>query len=72
MYTGLYTDDPKITYRSYPQQNGAESDEENAVSETFQANYQYTPLKEYAATNNGRPMNDISAYQSKYCLEFYT
>ena len=39
----------------------------------FQANYEYTPLKDYAAMKGGRTTHDINtnAYQSKYHLDFY-
>jgi hypothetical protein len=65
MYTGQYTDDTKTTHRiqqQQQQQTGIESDDENTTTGMFQANYHYTPLKEYAAARNDTNTN---GYQSK-------
>ncbi len=66
IYIGQYTDDSKAI-RRIQQQSGLETDEENTTAGMFQADYQYTPLKEYAATKNGRTTNDTNTngYQSK-------
>jgi hypothetical protein len=67
---GQYNDDSQTARRIQQQQhqNGIESDEENDSSAMFQANYQYTPLKEYAAMRNGRTSDDnnMNGYQRKY------
>ncbi len=63
MSIGQYTDDSKINHRIQQ-----ESDDENLTTGMFQANYQYTPLKEYAAMKNNRIINDTTTtngYQSK-------
>jgi hypothetical protein len=66
IYIGQYTDDTK-TIRRIQQQTGLEGDDENITKGMFQANYQYTPLKEYAAMKNTRTTNDTNpnSYQSK-------
>ena len=69
---GHYSDDNRII-RRIEQENGIESDEDNQRRTMFQANYQYTPLKDYAATRNHRTNNDYppppppltNSYQSK-------
>jgi len=50
------------TTRQMEQQIGLENDGENTTTGIFQAKYQYTPLKEYAATKTDTNTND---YQSK-------
>jgi hypothetical protein len=67
VYTGQSTDDNKTTRRHQQQHNGIESEDENATAGMFQANYQYTPLKEYAAMRSGRTTNDntTNGYRSK-------
>ena len=68
IYTGQFTDDNKTIRRiQQQQQRSIHTDDENISIGMFQANYQYTPLKEYAAMRNGRTMNDTStnSYQSK-------
>jgi hypothetical protein len=62
---GQYTDDNII--RRIEQQNGIETDDGNITTEMFQANYQYTPLKEYAAMKNDRTTTDTNTngYRSK-------
>ncbi|CAF3351635.1 unnamed protein product [Rotaria sp. Silwood1] len=56
---GQYNDGSRTTRRIQQQkQNGIESDNENDTSEMFQANYQYTPLKEYAAMRSSQTTND--------------
>lgn len=55
---GQYSDDNRII-RRIEQENGIESDEETERRTMFQANYQYTPLKDYAAMRNQRLNNDI-------------
>jgi hypothetical protein len=66
---GQYNDDSRTPPRIQQEQqsNGIESDDENDRSNMFQANYQYTPLKEYAALRNSRTTNDNNSnnYQSK-------
>jgi len=64
---GQYNDDSRTTRRIQQQQNGIESDEEHDRTTMFQADYEYTPLKEYAATRNNRTINDniTNNYQSK-------
>lgn len=52
LYIGQYTDDPKTIRRI-----AVESDDENTKSGMFQANYQYTPLKEYAAMKSDTNTN---------------
>src|SRR5437764_1064749 len=67
VFLGQYTDDSKTIHR-IQQQTGLESDDEHTTSGMFQANYQYTPLKEYAAMKSGRTTtNDTNTngYQSK-------
>lgn len=54
---GHYSDDNRFI-RRIEQENGIESDDENQRRTMFQANYQYTPLKDYAATRNHRTNND--------------
>lgn len=62
MHTGQYTDDSK-TYYQYPeQQDRTRADDEPITSEMFQATYQYTPLKEYAALRNDPTTNDTNTY----------
>ena len=63
---GHFTDDSKSILRIQQQRN-LHSDNENTSLGMFQANYQYTPLKEYAAMKNGRSPNGVnnSGYQSK-------
>lgn len=54
--TGQSAEDNHIHRRNQQQSshsNGLDSDEEHQSSTMFQANYQYTPLKEYAATRTG-------------------
>jgi hypothetical protein len=65
IYIGQYTDDNII--RRIEQQNGIETDDGNITTEMFQANYQYTPLKEYAAMKNDRTTTDTNTngYRSK-------
>jgi len=68
MYIGQFIDDSTAIRRIQPQQHrNIHPDDENISIGAFQANYQYTPLKEYAAMKNGRTTNDTSTngYQSK-------
>lgn len=58
MYIGQYTDDTKINRRI-----ALESDDENTTSGMFQANYQYTPLKEYAAMKTD---SNTNGYKGKF------
>jgi hypothetical protein len=72
---GQYNDDSRATQRiqQQQQQNGIESDDEDDDRSTmFQADYEYTPLKEYAAMRNNRTTNDnnTNSYQSK-CFTFF-
>ena len=53
---GQYSDENRIL-RRIEQENGIESDEETERRTMFQANYQYTPLKDYAAMKNQRTNN---------------
>jgi hypothetical protein len=67
---GQYDNDSRTTRQiQQQQQNGIETDDENENDRTtmFQANYQYTPLKEYAAMRGSRTTNDNNSndYQSK-------
>ena len=62
MHIGHVTDESKTTRRMQPQ-----TAEENTTAEIFQANYQYTPLKEYAAMKSTQSSND---YRSKFPLSF--
>ena len=68
---GQYNDDSRTTRRiQQQQQNGIDSDEEideNDRSAMFQANYQYTPLKDYAAMRTNRTNSDkkTNSYPSK-------
>ncbi|CAF4372358.1 unnamed protein product, partial [Rotaria sp. Silwood2] len=56
---GQYNDGSRTTRRIQQQkQNEIESDNENDTSAMFQANYQYTPLKEYAAMRSSQTTND--------------
>lgn len=50
------------------QSDEIESDDENDRSAMFQANYQYTPLKDYAASSSKRSTSDnhSNQYQSKF------
>lgn len=63
---GHFTDDSKSIQRIQQQRN-LHADNENTSLGMFQANYQYTPLKEYPAMKNGRLPNDVNVngYQSK-------
>jgi hypothetical protein len=68
MYIGQFNDDSTTIRRIQQQQHrNIHTDDENISIGGFQANYQYTPLKEYAAMKNGRTPNDINTngYQSK-------
>lgn len=56
---GQYSDETKTHRRS----DAFETDDENTTTGTFQANYQYTPLKEYAATKND--LTTSNGYRSK-------
>ncbi len=72
---GQYNDDSRATQRiqQQQQQNGIESDDEDDDRSTmFQADYEYTPLKEYAAMRNNRTTNDnnTNSYPSK-CFTFF-
>ncbi|CAF1327740.1 unnamed protein product [Adineta ricciae] len=62
---GHFTDDSKSIQRIQPQRN-LHLDNENTSLGMFQANYQYTPLKEYAAMKNGRSSNNANnnSYQT--------
>jgi hypothetical protein len=65
---GQYNDDSRTPQRIQQQQsNGIESDDENDRSNMFQADYEYTPLKEYAALRSSRTTSDNNSnnYQSK-------
>jgi len=76
---GQYNDDGRATQRiqqQQQQQNGIESDDEdddNDRSTMFQADYEYTPLKEYAAMRNNRTTNDnnTNSYPSKCFIYFF-
>jgi hypothetical protein len=60
MSAGLYDDDGKIVQRARQRQsplNRSDDDDEDA-SGMFQANYQYTPLKDYAAVRSRATSND--------------
>ncbi|CAF3962305.1 unnamed protein product [Adineta steineri] len=65
---GQFTDDGKTIRRiQQQQQQNLHNDDENTSIGMIQANYQYTPLKEYAAMRNGgRTINDINttSYQN--------
>jgi hypothetical protein len=68
--TGQYIDDKPtsqfISKQHHP--NDIDSDNESESSAMFQADYQYTPLTEYAAMRNGLRIIDESktnGYQSK-------
>lgn len=73
---GQYSDDNRTTrniqYQQQQQQSGIESDEEDDRSPMFQANYQYTPLKDYAAITRSRSTSDNNSnnYQSKCSRKF--
>ncbi len=64
---GQDKNDNRIPQRTQQQQNLIESDDDNETSTMFQANYQYTPLKEYAATKSNRTTtdNNLNGHQSK-------
>jgi hypothetical protein len=71
---GQYNDDNRTTQQIYQQQYEIEGDDENGTSAMFQANYQYTPLKEYAAVaRDGHTVNDNTTYgyQSKQTKLFF-
>ncbi|CAF0815084.1 unnamed protein product [Rotaria sordida] len=58
-HNGQYSDGSRTTQRIQQQTyNGIESDNENDTTAMFQANYQYTPLKEYAALRGSQTTND--------------
>ncbi|CAF1400078.1 unnamed protein product [Adineta steineri] len=57
-HNGQDKSDSRTSQRIQQQHNDIGSDEENDSSAMFQANYQYTPLKEYAAMRNNRLTSD--------------
>ncbi|CAF3432081.1 unnamed protein product [Rotaria socialis] len=59
---GQYTDDSKTNYQHQEQKNRIGSDDENTTTEMFQATYQYTPLKEYAALRSDPTTIDTNTY----------
>ncbi|UJR23107.1 hypothetical protein I4U23_026128 [Adineta vaga] len=56
---GHFMDDSKSIQRIQQQRNSHMNDENTSIG-MFQANYQYTPLKEFAAMKNGRTPNEIN------------
>ena len=59
MSAGLYDDDGKIVQRARQRQSPLNrSDDDEDASGMFQANYQYTPLKDYAAVRSRATSND--------------
>ncbi|CAF4328596.1 unnamed protein product [Rotaria sp. Silwood2] len=57
-----YTDGSKTNRQYQEQQNRIGSGDENTTTEMFQANYQYTPLKEYAALKSDPTTTDTNTY----------
>ena len=61
MSAGLYDDDGKIVQRGRQQQSPLNRFDDDAAEDTsgmFQADYQYTPLKDYAAVRSRATSND--------------
>ncbi|CAF3790591.1 unnamed protein product [Rotaria sp. Silwood1] len=59
---GQYIDGSKTNRHYQEQQHRIGSDDDNMTKEMFQAHYQYTPLKEYAALRNDPTTIDTNTY----------
>ena len=66
-------DDNQTIPRARQSLTGIDSDERKTPTSTagmFQANYHYTPLKEYAATRSTRPINETPTTSNGYQRKF--